>query len=264
MEIVEVNHLNIRAIKEHKGISLESLAEKAGISYHTLTTIVGPRKSRYNKEVIVKLADALEVSYEILLKDGILPKEYYAIPYSRIAKINPELMRAYRAKKRYSMRFLAKKADVTFICIFRCENEDIGYCSWKNLIKITRALGIKPDAILEDTPWPDDLEPCLKKSIHMVSNCRGKYKRPLLPIGKLFADKGYNVPVLREGTGVGVCSLRLLFWGQYLPSDQLLKKIQKFTGILIGEMKYAYSVSVKLRDINKEVYGPVSKKGYKK
>lgn len=68
--IVEVLGSNIRKIRKNYGWTQEQLAEKSGISVPFMTQIELGRKSA-SLEVIEKIAQSLEVSYESLFKTEI-------------------------------------------------------------------------------------------------------------------------------------------------------------------------------------------------
>jgi DNA-binding XRE family transcriptional regulator len=210
-----------------------------------------------------KMAKALEVDMEILLKDGILPDEFYPIPFTMIAEVNSELIRAYRRKFNLSRRGLAKKCKFTESCLHWCENEDHATCSWENLFEMARVFGVSPLSLLSTAEWPEGLPPCLNYLICEKSARLHDYRRPLLPIGKLFVENGYHLHELilkcrsKTKTKLAISTLRDLFWGKVLLKDKNLLKVEKATGILVGEMKYAFSVSLKVQDLNRVIYYPI-------
>jgi len=60
---------NLRRLRKKKGISQEKLARRADISLNTLTKIESGFAKKPTIQTVVKLAKALEVSLDELVKD---------------------------------------------------------------------------------------------------------------------------------------------------------------------------------------------------
>ena len=64
-------HLNnLPKLRKEKGLTQEGLARKANISYHTLIKLESGGIKNPKIETVVKLAEALEVSIDKLLRRG--------------------------------------------------------------------------------------------------------------------------------------------------------------------------------------------------
>jgi len=58
---------NLAKIRKEKGLTQEALAQKAGISFHTLVKIEGGKIKNPRIDTVMKLAKALNVSVDKLL-----------------------------------------------------------------------------------------------------------------------------------------------------------------------------------------------------
>lgn len=112
-KLVEFNWMNIRSIRINRGLTIKQVSEMSGIALSTTTQMMSHSRAFVRIDNLKKMAKALEVDMEILLKDGILPDEFYPIPFTMIAEVNSELIRAYRRKFNLSRRGLAKKCKFT-------------------------------------------------------------------------------------------------------------------------------------------------------
>lgn len=61
---------NVRKFRKKKGISQEKLARRADISLNTLTKIESGFAKKPTIQTVIKLAKALEISIDELVKDG--------------------------------------------------------------------------------------------------------------------------------------------------------------------------------------------------
>ncbi len=61
---------NVRKFRKKKGISQEKLARQADISLNTLTKIESGFAKKPTIQTVIKLAEALEISIDELVKEG--------------------------------------------------------------------------------------------------------------------------------------------------------------------------------------------------
>ncbi len=59
---------NLAKIRKQKGLTQEALAQKAGISFHTLVKIESGRITNPRIETVMKLAKVLEVKVDDLIR----------------------------------------------------------------------------------------------------------------------------------------------------------------------------------------------------
>ena len=253
-DLVKVNSANLRSIKVNKGLISKDLADKAGIPRVYLAQIMCEHRVNVSRSTVQKLAELLEVRLTTLINNNPLPKEFTPVPAGKTAYLNSEILRAYRAKHRLTRRMLAEKSGVSLTALAGCENEDKACCTWSNLFKISKVFEIPPTTLLRDADWPEGLEPSVKELVIIKSPMKHNYKRPLLPIGNLFVGKGFHLIALQTQLSLGRCTVRDLFLGIKLPGDKLLQKVCKLTKLEIGEIKYEFSVSSKIRNIYKASY----------
>ena len=60
---------NLSKLRKNKGLTQEGLARKAGISFHTLVKIEGENIKNPKIETVLKLANALGVKIDCLIKE---------------------------------------------------------------------------------------------------------------------------------------------------------------------------------------------------
>jgi transcriptional regulator with XRE-family HTH domain len=86
---------NIKKIRESRGLSMNALSKQSGISVGYLSDLEKNKKSNPTKELLDKLASALNISTQELLDDNREPDEIdkledeFKIMFSKMKKISP-------------------------------------------------------------------------------------------------------------------------------------------------------------------------------